>query len=111
MDARKLYNMMKGNRKKHAKRRAVAQHLARRVIVKPIRSAIRREGKEVERLLWGLRLAVGADLDRMLKELRSRSIRADSALAAKLGEIDASLNLIAIELARRADDPPGERGG
>jgi len=67
---------------------------------------MRKEGKEVERLLWGLRLAVGADYDRMMREFRSRSTQIESAMTVKLGEIDVSLNLIAIELARRADDPP-----
>jgi hypothetical protein len=35
----------------------------------------------------------------------------ESALAAKLGDIDASLSLIAIELARSADDQPSGRTG
>jgi|SRR5271157_3097452 len=103
--------MTKGNYKKHRKPRTGAENLARRLIVKPMRTAMRREGKEVERLLWGLRLSVGADLDRMTKEVRSRSTQIESALTARLEEIDASLNLIAIELARHADDSPREPGG
>jgi hypothetical protein len=42
----------------------------------------------------------------MMRELRSHSTQTESALSAKLGEIDASLNLIAAELARRADNQP-----
>jgi hypothetical protein len=42
----------------------------------------------------------------MMREFRSRSTQIESAMTVKLGEIDVSLNLIAIELARRADDPP-----
>ena len=67
---------------------------------------MREERKEVERLLGGLHVALGAKLDAMRQELRSRVTQVESDLTAKFEEIDALLNLIAIELARRGENPP-----
>ena len=85
---------------------AQIENYVRRSVLKSMRSVIRGEQKEIQRLLQSLRVAVGTDLDMMMRELRSRSLQTESSLAAKLDDIDASLSLIARELARRADDPP-----
>jgi len=58
------------------------------------------ERKHTERLLDGLRRAIGAEMRFM-----------EQRIMAKLEEIDASINVIAIELSRRADDPPSSDAG
>ncbi len=109
MTAGTLYSMMDKNGKSPEQQRAEFGSFAQRSITKLVRSVIRGERKQVDQLLRDLRAGLTTDLDRMMQELRSRSLQTESSLAAKLDDIDASLSLIARELARRADDPPSAR--
>ena len=58
------------------------------------------ERKHTEKLFASLHLAINTEIGFV-----------EQRMIAKFEEIDASLNLIAIELARRADEPPSSDAG
>ena len=69
MTADMLYSVMHENGKNQEEQWAEFESFAQRSITKPIQSVIRGEQQQVDRLLRGLRVALAADLDRMMQEL------------------------------------------